>query len=75
MADDNIADVVAGGSGGRHFMWREEQIEKFAYLIRSGEGKGRWVMNDYEFEDVRNPMTAVAAADGNKVDKKKPQEQ
>ncbi len=30
-----------GVSGGRYFMRREEQIEQFAYLIRSGEGKQR----------------------------------
>ncbi len=65
-ADDNVADVAAMGGGGRNFMWREEQIKQFAYLIRSGEGKRRWVMNDYKFEDARNPTTAaVAAADGN----------
>jgi hypothetical protein len=32
----------------------------------SGEGKRQWVMNDGKFEDPRNPMTAAAAADGNK---------
>jgi hypothetical protein len=30
----------------------------------SGEGKQQWVMNDCEFEDTRDPRTAVAAADG-----------
>jgi hypothetical protein len=35
--DDDVADVAAGGGGIRHFMWREEQIEQFAYLIRGGE--------------------------------------
>jgi hypothetical protein len=50
-------------------MWREEQIEQFAYLIRSGEGKRRWVMKDYKFEDARDPTTAAAAADGNEDDR------
>jgi hypothetical protein len=69
VADDDVADVAAGGGGSRHFMWREEQIEQFAHLIRSGEGKRRWVMNDYEFEDTRDPTTAAAAAaDGNEDD-------
>ncbi len=36
-ADDDVADVAAGGGGSRHFMWREEHIEQFAYLIRGGE--------------------------------------
>jgi hypothetical protein len=72
VAHNDVADVAAGGSGGRHFMWREEQIEQFAYLIRSGEGKQWWVMNDYEFEDARDLTTAAAAAaaDGNEDDGK-----
>ncbi len=32
----------------------------------SGEGKRQWVMNDYKFEDARNPATG--AEDGNKDD-------
>jgi hypothetical protein len=35
-----------------HYMWREEQIDQFVYLIRSGEGKRKWILNDYGFEDV-----------------------
>ncbi len=50
-------------------MWREEQIKQFTYLIRSGEGKRRWVINDYKFKDARDPTTA-AAADGNKDNSK-----
>ena len=34
-----------------HYMWREEQIDQFVYLIRSGEEKRRWILNDYGFED------------------------
>jgi hypothetical protein len=62
--------AAGGGGGGRHFMfmWREEQIEQLVYLIRSGEGKRRWVMNDYEFKDARDPTTAAAVADGNEDD-------
>jgi hypothetical protein len=67
--DNDVADVAAGGGGSWHYMWREEQIKQFAYLIRSREGKRRWVMHDYQFEDVCNPTTAVAA-DGNKDDGK-----
>lgn len=37
--------------GGRHYMWREEQVEQFVYLIRSGEEKRQWILSDYEFED------------------------
>jgi hypothetical protein len=66
--DEDVADVAARGGGRRHFMWREEQIEQSMYLIRSGEGKRRWVMNDYKFEDVHDPMAVAAAADGNKDD-------
>jgi hypothetical protein len=62
--------VAAGGGGGRHFMWREEQIKQLTHLIRSGEGKRRWVMNNYEFKDVQDPMTPAAAADGNEDDGK-----
>ncbi len=36
-ADDNIADMATRGGGGRHFIWRGEQIKQFAYLIRGGE--------------------------------------
>jgi hypothetical protein len=35
--DNNIADMATRGSGGQHFMWREEQIKQFVYLIRGGE--------------------------------------
>jgi hypothetical protein len=65
MADNNVADVAAWRGGGRHYMWKEEQIEQFAYLIRSGEGKRHWVINNYKFEDARNP-TMAAAVDSNK---------
>ena len=36
------------------YMWREEQIEQFVYLMRSGEEKRRWILKDYEFEDPFN---------------------
>jgi hypothetical protein len=64
-ADKDIADMAARGGGGQHYMWRKEQIKQFVYLIRSGEGKRRSMMNNYEFEDARDPTMAVAAADGN----------
>ncbi len=41
VADNEVADVAAGRGSGRHYIWREELIEQFAYLIRSGEGKRR----------------------------------
>jgi hypothetical protein len=44
-------------------------MEQFAYLIRSGEGKRWWVMNDYKFKDVHDP-TMAAVADGNEDDGK-----
>jgi hypothetical protein len=34
-----------------YYMWREEQIEQFTYLITSGEEKRQWILNDYEFDD------------------------
>jgi hypothetical protein len=37
--DNNVADMAAWGGGSWHYMWSEEQIKHFAYLIRSGEGK------------------------------------
>ena len=33
------------------YMWREEQIEQFIYLITSGEEKRQWILSDYEFTD------------------------
>jgi hypothetical protein len=36
-ADEDVTDMAARGGGSRHFMWREEQIKQFAYLIRGGE--------------------------------------
>jgi hypothetical protein len=68
--DNDVADVAAGGGGSWHFMWREEQIEQFAYIISSGEGKRRWVMNEYEFKDALDPTTVTAAADGKEDDGK-----
>jgi hypothetical protein len=35
----------------QHYMWREEQIEQFVYLIKYGEEKRQWVLMDYEFDD------------------------
>lgn len=34
-----------------YYMWREEQIEQFTYLIRTGEEKRQWILNDYKFND------------------------
>ncbi len=36
-ADNDVADVAIEDGGGWHFMWREEQSEQFAYLIRGAE--------------------------------------
>jgi hypothetical protein len=33
----------------------------------SGEGKQRWVMNDYEFKDVRDPTMVAVAADATRT--------
>mmetsp|Transcript_11157 Transcript_11157/g.18400 ORF Transcript_11157/g.18400 Transcript_11157/m.18400 type:complete len:350 (+) Transcript_11157:293-1342(+) len=35
----------------QYYMWREEQIEQFTYLIKSGEEKRQWILSDYEFTD------------------------
>lgn len=34
-----------------NYVWNEGQIEKFVYLIRSGEEKRTWILKDYEFVD------------------------
>lgn len=34
-----------------YYTWREEQIEQFVYLMKSGEEKRLWILQDYEFED------------------------
>ncbi|KAL7547610.1 hypothetical protein ACHAWF_010893 [Thalassiosira exigua] len=49
-------DSGDGGNDGakgdaKYYMWREDQVEQFVYLIRSGEEKRQWVLSDYEFED------------------------
>eukprot|EP00574_Skeletonema_japonicum_P001219 CAMPEP_0201739082 /NCGR_PEP_ID=MMETSP0593-20130828/45592_1 /ASSEMBLY_ACC=CAM_ASM_000672 /TAXON_ID=267983 /ORGANISM="Skeletonema japonicum, Strain CCMP2506" /LENGTH=370 /DNA_ID=CAMNT_0048233329 /DNA_START=391 /DNA_END=1504 /DNA_ORIENTATION=+ len=31
----------------QYYMWREEQIEQFTYLITSGEEKRQWILSDY----------------------------
>lgn len=36
-----------------HYVWREEQIDQFVYLIRSGEEKRQWILNDYGFDDAK----------------------
>mmetsp|Transcript_27617 Transcript_27617/g.56828 ORF Transcript_27617/g.56828 Transcript_27617/m.56828 type:complete len:381 (+) Transcript_27617:28-1170(+) len=41
-------------------MWREEQIDQFVYLIRSGEEKRRWILNDYGFDDPCNDCFGVS---------------
>ncbi|KAL9181963.1 hypothetical protein ACHAXT_012306 [Thalassiosira profunda] len=35
-------------------LWREEQVQQFIYLLRSGEEKRRWILSDYEFNDPCN---------------------
>lgn len=42
--------------GCHHYTWREDQIEQFVYLIRSGEEKRQWILNDYEFDDPCSSM-------------------
>ena len=59
-----MAAQYQGGVGGSgddsmqnnngYYAWREEQIEQFVYLIKSGEEKRQWILNDYEFEDPCN---------------------
>lgn len=51
------AEGSGNGSGNNdvvHYMWREEQVEQFVYLIKSGEEKRQWILNDYDFEDPYN---------------------
>ena len=53
--ENSISDQRDGSSKGDdfadHYTWREDQIEQFVYLIRSGEEKRQWILNDYEFDD------------------------
>ena len=35
----------------RYYTWSEEQIQKFTYLVRSGEEKRAWILKDYGFID------------------------
>jgi hypothetical protein len=65
VVDDDVADATAGGGQWPALHVEGGAVEQFAYLIRSGEGKRRWVINDYKFKDVGNP-TMVVVADGNK---------
>jgi hypothetical protein len=44
----------SSSSSGEYYMWREEQIEQFIYLITKGEEKRQWILNDYEFNDRSN---------------------
>ena len=55
----SVDGTSAAAGGGGHYMWREEQIDQFVYLIRSGEEKRRWIMNDYEFEDAHDVATTA----------------
>ncbi|KAL7512501.1 hypothetical protein ACHAXN_009790 [Cyclotella atomus] len=34
-----------------HYTWNEGQIQQFVYLIRSGEEKRAWILQDYKFGD------------------------
>mmetsp|Transcript_1059 Transcript_1059/g.1288 ORF Transcript_1059/g.1288 Transcript_1059/m.1288 type:complete len:291 (-) Transcript_1059:42-914(-) len=36
--------------------WREDNIERFLYLIRQGEEKRKWILNDYKFDDPYDQM-------------------
>lgn len=59
---ENAADRARRGGEGdeTYYMWREEQIEQFVYLMRSGEEKRRWILSSYEFEDPFNPPEGAA---------------
>jgi len=52
----------------QYYMWREEQIEQFIYLIKSGEEKRQWILNDYEFEDPFNSPKRSDGVDDNDDD-------
>lgn len=56
MNDASTSESSSSGSGssGEYYMWREEQIEQFIYLITKGEEKRQWILNDYEFNDPCN---------------------
>ena len=57
MNDAGTSESSSGNnssSSGEYYMWREEQIEQFIYLITKGEEKRQWILNDYEFNDPCN---------------------
>ena len=49
--DASSSNSSSSSSSGEYYMWREEQIEQFIYLITKGEEKRQWILNDYEFND------------------------
>ena len=51
---ENGTGVGSKQSKAVEYQWREDQVEKFVYLIRLGEEKRQWILNDYEFEDPYN---------------------
>jgi hypothetical protein len=56
MARQYVGRYGAGSNNDRqrnnpHYIWREEQIQQFVYLIRSGEEKRTWILQDYDFHD------------------------
>ena len=48
---DDSSKVIPQQHQPQYYMWREEQIEQFTYLITSGEEKRQWILSDYEFKD------------------------
>lgn len=49
--DGAAANASTGDQNKSHYTWSESQIEQFVYLIRSGEEKRAWILQDYEFSD------------------------
>ena len=31
--------------------WREDDVDRFVYLMNQGEERRSWILNDYKFED------------------------
>lgn len=54
----------SSSSDGEYYMWREEQIEQFIYLITKGEEKRQWILNDYEFNDPCNNNNNMHGGEG-----------
>jgi hypothetical protein len=64
-SDESSSSGGSSSSSGEYYMWREEQIEQFIYLITKGEEKRQWILNDYEFNDPCSNNNNIQGGGGN----------